>query len=98
MGVDPATLILYGRSLGSGPAIHLATKYPQGAAGLVLESALLSIVRTQCGCCVVDEKSWETDLFCNIDKCEMPFLWGVCIMRSMRRLHTKTVRTPYAYG
>lgn len=70
MGVDPATLILYGRSLGSGPAIHLATKYPQGAAGLVLESALLSIVRTQCGCCVVDEKSWETDLFCNIDKCE----------------------------
>jgi hypothetical protein len=39
IGVDPARLIFFGRSLGSLYAVHAASLYPQ-AAGLVLESAI----------------------------------------------------------
>ncbi|GAB5368167.1 hypothetical protein AAMO2058_001295400 [Amorphochlora amoebiformis] len=64
-GIKPSELILYGRSLGSGPTIHLAATNPNGIAGMVLESALLSIIRTQCRCV---SKSWTCDMFNNIDK------------------------------
>uniref|UniRef100_A0A7S3Z069 Serine aminopeptidase S33 domain-containing protein n=1 Tax=Lotharella globosa TaxID=91324 RepID=A0A7S3Z069_9EUKA len=64
-GIKPEELILYGRSLGSGPTVHLASTKPNGIAGMVLESALLSIVRTQCRCV---SESWKSDIFCNIDK------------------------------
>jgi len=64
-GISPDELILYGRSLGSGPTVHLASTKPHGIAGMVLESALLSIVRTQCRCV---SETWESDIFCNIDK------------------------------
>lgn len=67
LSIDPKSLILYGRSLGSGPTIHLASTKTKGMAGMVLESALLSIVRTQCRC--VGE-TWNSDIFPNIDKCE----------------------------
>lgn len=41
--IPPAHIILHGRSLGSGPAIDLATRVP--VAGLILESPLLSAAR-----------------------------------------------------
>jgi len=42
-GVDPAKLILFGNSIGSGPSTYLATKKPVG--GLILQSAFTSIYR-----------------------------------------------------
>ena len=42
-GVAPERVILYGRSLGSGPAVDLASRAPVG--GLVLESAFTSAFR-----------------------------------------------------
>ena len=40
-GVSPARLVLYGESLGNGPAIELATRVP--AAGLIIDSAFTSV-------------------------------------------------------
>lgn len=40
LGIAPARLLLYGRSVGSGPAVELAAREPVG--GLVLESAFTS--------------------------------------------------------
>ncbi len=41
--VPPQNIYLYGRSVGSGPALYLAEKYP--AAGLILEAPFLSAFR-----------------------------------------------------
>jgi abhydrolase domain-containing protein 17 len=43
LGIPPDRLILHGRSLGSGPTLELATRYD--AAGVVLESAFVSVLR-----------------------------------------------------
>ena len=43
LGIAPSRLVLYGRSVGSGPATELAARVPVG--GLVLESAFLSTFR-----------------------------------------------------
>jgi abhydrolase domain-containing protein 17 len=43
LGIPPSRLVLYGRSVGSGPATDLATRVPIG--GLVLESAFVSAFR-----------------------------------------------------
>lgn len=43
LGVAPSRLVLYGRSVGSGPATELAARLPVG--GLVLESAFVSTFR-----------------------------------------------------
>jgi pimeloyl-ACP methyl ester carboxylesterase len=43
LGVAPGRLILLGRSVGSGPAVHLAVRYQ--VAGLILESAFTSPYR-----------------------------------------------------
>lgn len=47
LGYPSASIRLYGRSLGSGPATYLAERYP--AAGLVLESAFTSTFRVLTG-------------------------------------------------
>ncbi len=39
--VDPARIVVYGRSVGSGPAVHVAAARP--VAGLILESAFTSL-------------------------------------------------------
>jgi fermentation-respiration switch protein FrsA (DUF1100 family) len=39
--IDSARIVIYGRSVGSGPALHLAAQRP--AAGLILESAFTSL-------------------------------------------------------
>jgi fermentation-respiration switch protein FrsA (DUF1100 family) len=41
--IAPNKIILYGRSLGSGPSVNLAVKYP--VAGLILEGAFVSAYR-----------------------------------------------------
>lgn len=44
--VDPRTIILYGRSLGTAPTVHLAAKYNHVPfRGVILQSPLLSIYR-----------------------------------------------------
>jgi abhydrolase domain-containing protein 17 len=64
--VSPESVILYGRSLGSGPTIELAKKQPK-VAGVVLQSPLTSGIRTKCCGCV----AWSLcciDVFASIDK------------------------------
>ena len=46
-GVDPASIIIYGESLGSGVAVRLATERP--AAGLILDAPYTSIVEVAAG-------------------------------------------------
>lgn len=43
LGIDPESLIVHGRSVGSGPATHLAAHAP--VAGLILENAFTSAFR-----------------------------------------------------
>ncbi len=42
--LDPKNIIIYGRSIGSGPSHYLAEKYPVG--GLIVECGFTSITRT----------------------------------------------------
>lgn len=55
-------IILYGRSLGTGSSIHLASKFP--VRGLILQSGLLSIHRVGLNL----RLTLPGDMFCNIDK------------------------------
>lgn len=43
LGIPPQNIILYGRSVGSGPAVHIAARRP--AAGLILQSPFVSAFR-----------------------------------------------------
>lgn len=74
--VKPGMILLWGTSLGSGPAVHLAALLckrtgsgpnlrPGPLLGLILQSPLSSAVRV-----VSNKLSWLpwTDIFCNIDK------------------------------
>jgi abhydrolase domain-containing protein 17 len=47
LGVSPSQTILYGRSMGSGPTLYLAERYP--VAGTVLQSPFVSAFRVQTG-------------------------------------------------
>lgn len=47
LGVDPSQLILLGRSVGSGPATDLASRFP--AAGLIIEGGFVSTFRVVTG-------------------------------------------------
>jgi abhydrolase domain-containing protein 17 len=52
--VPPSRIILYGVSLGSGPAVEMARRRPSGLAGMILQSPLTSAIRTQLpDCCVI---------------------------------------------
>ena len=44
LGIPPEQIIVYGRSVGAGPALDLAARYPVG--GVVVESSFTSIFRT----------------------------------------------------
>jgi hypothetical protein len=57
----PERIILYGRSVGSGPSVDLAVRRPVG--GLILESAF-----TSAAACSVLTRLLPTDAFRNIDK------------------------------
>jgi len=75
--ITPERIVLFGRSLGTGPSVYLASK--KKVAGLILNSAFLSIYR------VVLNFRWTLpgDMFPNIDrisKVECP----VCIIHSIK--------------
>ena len=62
IGVDPDRIILFGRSIGSGPTCYIAEKYP--VAGVILNCGLMSAMR------VVFNLRWTLpfDKFPNIDR------------------------------
>lgn len=62
LNISPDNIILYGRSIGSGPTSYLAEKYP--VAGAILHSGLSSALR------VVFNLRWTLpfDKFPNIDR------------------------------
>lgn len=64
--VDRSSIVLMGRSLGSGPAVDVASKQ-LGFAGLILQSPFLSILRTRL-CIVVASSMKDADLFDNEGK------------------------------
>lgn len=64
--VPPSDVVLFGRSLGSGPTVELARRQPK-VAGVILQSPLTSGIRTKCCGCV----AWALcccDVFPSIDK------------------------------
>ncbi|MBD1939386.1 alpha/beta hydrolase [Microcoleus sp. FACHB-68] len=61
LGVSPARIIIYGRSVGSGPSVNLASRV--NAAGLILENPFLSAFRVITRIPIV-----PFDKFSNIDK------------------------------
>lgn len=65
LGVPPGNIVLYGRSMGSGPTMHLASRVQCKA--VVLQSPMLSLVRTHCSCLVCCG-TWDADMFANIDR------------------------------
>jgi fermentation-respiration switch protein FrsA (DUF1100 family) len=64
IGVPWSEVILYGRSLGSGPSVHLASRTAVRA--MVLQSPLLSIFRIAFGSRI----TLPGDMFANVDKIE----------------------------
>lgn len=61
LGKSPERIIIYGRSVGGGPAVELATREP--IAGLVLESAFTSVFRV-----ITQIPIYPVDKFNNIQK------------------------------
>ena len=75
--ISPSKIILFGRGLGTGPSVYLASKQP--IVGLILMSGFLSIYR------IMANFRWTLpgDIFSNIDnikKVECP----VCIIHSIK--------------
>ena len=79
--ISPAEIVLYGRSLGSGPTVDLASRLAQECPpvrinGVLLQSPLSSAIRTQCcSCCAITLCC--IDMFKSVnkaDKIECPVL------------------------
>lgn len=67
--VPPSRIILYGVSLGSGPAVEMARRRPSGLAGMILQSPLTSAIRTQLpDCCAESCILQPLDIFRNAEK------------------------------
>ncbi|GBG26185.1 Monoacylglycerol lipase ABHD12 [Hondaea fermentalgiana] len=62
-GISPRNIILWGRSLGSGPTCYLAEKQSKKA-GVILQSPLMSVYRVA----FHFRFSLPGDMFCNIDR------------------------------
>lgn len=75
--IPPERLVIFGRSLGSGPSCYLAEKYP--VAGLILNSGFMSVYR------VVFKFRWTLpgDMFPNIDRIKN-VKCPVCIVHSIK--------------
>ncbi|ETO20835.1 hypothetical protein RFI_16376 [Reticulomyxa filosa] len=65
--ISPSKIILFGRSLGSGPTIHLAAK-EQELAGLILQSPLRTAIKTQVYHWVAGSVLRPADIFHNEKK------------------------------
>lgn len=66
--IDPRSIVLYGNSLGSGPAVHLAVWCAQRGlpvGGLILQSPIASAFRVLMPCMY---RTLPFDIFANIDK------------------------------
>ncbi|MFP6854629.1 MAG: alpha/beta hydrolase [Opitutales bacterium] len=63
-GVDPNAIVLYGRSLGGGPSMELASRHP--VAGIILESAFVSAFRV-----LTRVTFFPFDQFRNLEKMSM---------------------------
>ena len=61
----PQQIILYGRSLGTGPSVHLAHQLRSEMGGLVLQSPPLSVLRAGCPCIT---RTFPFDLFPTCDR------------------------------
>ncbi len=64
--VDPSSIVLVGRSLGTGPTVHLASQTPR-IAGTILQSPLESGIRCVLGTCS-SFALYPLDIFCNYAK------------------------------
>lgn len=64
LGIPPENIILFGRSIGSGPSCYLAEKY-QNIGGLILHAGLMSALRV-----IFSNLRWTLpfDKFPNIDR------------------------------
>jgi pimeloyl-ACP methyl ester carboxylesterase len=62
--VPPERIILYGRSLGSAPSVHLATKYAVDFCGMILQCPIASVMRVAVNTAV----TLPGDMFANIDR------------------------------
>jgi len=66
--VSPRQIILYGRSLGTGPSTHLAARLGKGLGGVILQSPFLSVCRTVINYSSTPGSSLCCDMFCSIDR------------------------------
>lgn len=64
--INPYSIVLVGRSLGSGPTVHLASRTPH-IAGTILQSPLESGIRCVLGTCS-SIALYPLDIFCNYAK------------------------------
>ena len=78
LGIAENRIVLFGRSLGSGPSCYLAEKHPD-VAGLILNSGFMSVFR------VVFRFRWTLpgDIFPNIDRIKN-VKCPVCILHSIK--------------
>ena len=64
--VQPESIILYGRSLGTGPSTHLAHALHSQLGGVVLQSPMLSVLRAGCPC-YGSQRTLPCDMFPTCD-------------------------------
>jgi fermentation-respiration switch protein FrsA (DUF1100 family) len=71
-GIDPSRIILFGRSLGTGPTVDLCSRccFPNNIAGCILQSPLESGVRCFVGLCS-SYTLYPIDIFRNYSKIEL---------------------------
>lgn len=80
LGVPPETIIIYGRSIGSGPSVDLASRVGKGgAAGLILEAPLTSGARVMWNNEALAWIGSSLDIFKNIEKIDRVEVPG-CVM------------------
>ncbi|KAJ8600334.1 hypothetical protein CTAYLR_000655 [Chrysophaeum taylorii] len=65
--VDPAKIIVYGRSIGTGPTVDLAARVGDAIAGVFLQSPLESAIRAALGY-VSSHTMYPIDIFRNYEK------------------------------
>ncbi|ETO02140.1 hypothetical protein RFI_35299 [Reticulomyxa filosa] len=90
--ISPSKIILFGRSLGSGPTVHLAAKY-NNLAGLILQSPLRTAIKTQLYHWVASSILKPADIFHNETKITKVTTYPVFI------IHGKNDRVvPFSHG
>jgi pimeloyl-ACP methyl ester carboxylesterase len=75
--IPPEHIVVFGRSLGSGPAVDVAQKRKQDVAGLILQSPLESGIRSQIGA-ISATLLFSIDIFPNHQK--LPYVEAPCLI------------------